>query len=82
MTPTAPQIPPLSTYVTLVLGDTATFTPNVYGEIGVVTFEGAGCVGVSTTSVEVLLALADAAQETARRLRVSQLNAEARRAVA
>jgi hypothetical protein len=80
---TAPQIPPLSVYTTLVLGDDASFTPDVYGEIGVLTFNGgAGLVGVSTTSVEVLLALADAAQATAAKLRVAQLRGEARRAVA
>lgn len=81
---TAPKIPPLSAYLTLVLGDDATFTPDTYGGIGVVTFNGTGggMVGISTTSVDALLALADAAQEAARKLRGSQLRAEARRAVA
>jgi hypothetical protein len=78
----APQIPPLTAYVSLVVGDEPEFASDVYGEIGVLSFDATGRISVSTTSVDALLALADAAQECARQLRVAQLRGEARRAVA
>lgn len=77
----------ITPHVTLILGEGATFTGKAhsdpYAPIGSVRFgEGRTYIVVSSDSVDALLALADAAQEAARQLRLAQLRADAKRRVA
>lgn len=73
-------------HITITLSENATFTGFAAADnvpVGLVRFgEGGTYIAVASTDVEALLALADAAQEAARQLRLVQLRAEARRAVA